>query len=73
MFATGQVLSDEIYVLSPRPGRIKARIEVPLPRPRQRDCFASPLFIDLKARCLDLLFDNAATTQPVHENYLNKK
>jgi ABC-type nitrate/sulfonate/bicarbonate transport system ATPase subunit len=55
-------LSDEIYVLSPRPGRIKARIEVPLPRPRQRDCFASPLFIDLKARCLDLLFDNAATT-----------
>jgi ABC-type nitrate/sulfonate/bicarbonate transport system ATPase subunit len=49
-------------VLSPRPGRIKARIAVDLPRPRQRDCFASPVFIDLKARCLDLLFDNAATT-----------
>jgi NitT/TauT family transport system ATP-binding protein len=55
-------LSDEIYVLSQRPGRIKARIAVDLPRPRQRDCFASPLFIELKARCLDLLFDNAATT-----------
>jgi ABC-type nitrate/sulfonate/bicarbonate transport system ATPase subunit len=55
-------LSDEIYVLSARPGRIKARIEVELPRPRQRDCFASPLFIELKARCLDLLFDSAATT-----------
>ncbi len=55
-------LSDEIYVVSARPGRIKARIAVDLPRPRQRDCFASPVFIDLKARCLDLLFDNAATT-----------
>jgi ABC-type nitrate/sulfonate/bicarbonate transport system ATPase subunit len=50
-------LSDEIYVLSARPGRIKAKIEVPLPRPRTRDVFASPVFIDLKRHCLDLLFD----------------
>jgi ABC-type nitrate/sulfonate/bicarbonate transport system ATPase subunit len=54
-------LSDEIYVLSARPGRIKAKIEVPLPRPRTRDVFASPVFIDLKRHCLELLFDASST------------
>jgi ABC-type nitrate/sulfonate/bicarbonate transport system ATPase subunit len=50
-------LSDEIFVLSARPGRIKAQIDVPLPRPRTRDVFASPVFLELKSHCLDLLFD----------------
>jgi ABC-type nitrate/sulfonate/bicarbonate transport system ATPase subunit len=51
-------LSDEIFVLSARPGRIKAQIDVPLPRPRTRDVFASPVFLDLKHHCLELLFDS---------------
>jgi ABC-type nitrate/sulfonate/bicarbonate transport system ATPase subunit len=50
-------LSDEIYILSARPGRIKEKVEVPLERPRSRDIFASPIFVDLKSRCLGLLFD----------------
>jgi len=49
-------LSDEICVLSPRPGRIADRFEVPLPRPRDRDVVTSPDFVNLKQRCLDLLF-----------------
>ncbi len=31
-------LADRIVVLSPRPGRIKREIKVPLSRPRDRDC-----------------------------------
>jgi ABC-type nitrate/sulfonate/bicarbonate transport system ATPase subunit len=53
-------LSDEIFVLSARPGRIKAQIEVPLPRPRTRDVYASPVFLELKSRCMELLFDSAS-------------
>jgi ABC-type nitrate/sulfonate/bicarbonate transport system ATPase subunit len=49
-------LSDEICVLSPRPGRIADRFPVDLPRPRHRDVVTSPAFIALKQRCLDLLF-----------------
>lgn len=49
-------LSDEICVLSPRPGRIAERFDVPLPRPRDRDIVTSPDFVRLKQRCLGLLF-----------------
>jgi ABC-type nitrate/sulfonate/bicarbonate transport system ATPase subunit len=50
-------LSDEIVVLSPRPGRIREIIPVDLPRPRARDVVTDPRFAALKARCLDLLFE----------------
>jgi ABC-type nitrate/sulfonate/bicarbonate transport system ATPase subunit len=49
-------LSDEICVLSPRPGRIADRFPVALPRPRGRDLITSGEFVRLKQRCLDLLF-----------------
>ncbi len=49
-------LSDEICVLSPRPGRIADRFEVDLPRPRGRGVVTAPEFIRAKERCLDLLF-----------------
>jgi ABC-type nitrate/sulfonate/bicarbonate transport system ATPase subunit len=48
-------LSDEIHVFSARPGRIKARIEVPLARPRTQDDVTSPAFTSLKRTLLDLL------------------
>jgi NitT/TauT family transport system ATP-binding protein len=40
-------LSDRIYVMTARPGRIKAEIKVPLPRPRSADMTDTPEFISL--------------------------
>ncbi|MBO8137437.1 MAG: ABC transporter ATP-binding protein [Desulfotomaculum sp.] len=45
-------LSDKIYVLSQRPGRIKLEINVPLPRPRKPDIITSSLFVKTKEKVL---------------------
>jgi ABC-type nitrate/sulfonate/bicarbonate transport system ATPase subunit len=58
-------LSDEICVLSPRPGRIADRFAVDLPRPRDRDVVTSPEFVHAKQRCLDLLFATEQGSDPV--------
>lgn len=50
-------LSDEIVVLSPRPGRVRDRFDVPLARPRGREVLTSPGFAALKARCLGLILE----------------
>jgi ABC-type nitrate/sulfonate/bicarbonate transport system ATPase subunit len=52
-------LSDEIYVFSARPGRIKAHIKIPLSRPRDQDIVTSASFMDLKRELLGLLNDEA--------------
>ena len=48
-------LSDEIFVLSSRPGRVRERVYVDLARPRARSVITSPQFADLKAQCLRIL------------------
>ncbi|CAB3646398.1 ABC transporter ATP-binding protein [Trinickia soli] len=48
------ILSDRIIVLTRRPGRVKANIEVDLPRPRNE---ADPRFIELKMHLRDLIHD----------------
>lgn len=47
-------LSDRIIVMTRRPGRVKADLQVALPRPRRED---DPAFIALKARIRDLIHD----------------
>jgi ABC-type nitrate/sulfonate/bicarbonate transport system ATPase subunit len=49
------LLSDLVYVMSDRPGRIIARIEVPLARPRRSSDVTLPGFATLKARVLAAL------------------
>lgn len=48
-------LSDRIYVMTARPGRIKAEITVPLPRPRTAEMTRSREFIDLVHRIKGLI------------------
>ena len=42
------LLSDRVYVLTPRPGAVKAVVEVGLPRPRYYGMITEPRFNDLK-------------------------
>ena len=49
------LLSDEILVLSHRPGRLKKRVAVPLPRPREPDMLALPEAMEIKRELLHLL------------------
>jgi NitT/TauT family transport system ATP-binding protein len=46
------VLADRVVVLTARPARVKAFLDVELPRPRD---VTSPEFIALKAELIDLL------------------
>jgi ABC-type nitrate/sulfonate/bicarbonate transport system ATPase subunit len=48
-------LSDQVVVMTPRPGRIKAVIDIPIVRPREPAILHDATFIELKQRCLELL------------------
>ena len=48
-------LSDEVHVMGTRPGRVVETLAVDLPRPRLRSCTATPEFMAIKERCLELL------------------
>lgn len=50
------LLSDRIYVLSPRPARIARLIEVPLPRPRSSNATMRSQAAAIENTILDLLF-----------------
>jgi ABC-type nitrate/sulfonate/bicarbonate transport system ATPase subunit len=45
-------LSDRVYVLTPRPGRVDAVVEVGLPRPRPPEITADERFVALEQRIL---------------------
>jgi ABC-type nitrate/sulfonate/bicarbonate transport system ATPase subunit len=53
------LLADRVYVMSPGPGAIAAKVEIALPRPRGEEIVTSPEFVALKASLLHEL--SAAT------------
>jgi ABC-type nitrate/sulfonate/bicarbonate transport system ATPase subunit len=48
-------LSDTVYILSGRPGRILAQVTVPALRPRSADFSLSPVFAEVKRKILTVL------------------
>jgi NitT/TauT family transport system ATP-binding protein len=50
-------LGDTVYVMTPRPGRIREVIEIDLPRPRSLEDTATEDFGALKRRILSLIFE----------------
>lgn len=48
-------LSDKVYVMTARPGRIKAEIPVPLPRPRTAEMTSSPAFVAIQQQLKALI------------------
>jgi NitT/TauT family transport system ATP-binding protein len=48
-------LSDRVYVMTARPGRIKAELTVNLPRPRLPEITADPHFLELRHRLMTLI------------------
>ena len=56
------LLADTLYVMSARPGRIKARIPVELPRPRSLDMLASAEFNPLRKQIMHLIREEHVAT-----------
>src|SRR5262249_643616 len=46
-------LSQPVYIITARPGRIKQTLDVDLPHPRSLDVITSPAFTDMKRAVLD--------------------
>jgi ABC-type nitrate/sulfonate/bicarbonate transport system ATPase subunit len=53
------LLGDHVYVMTARPGSIKERIHVDIPRPRSVEITTSAPFIALKRRIMALIHDEA--------------
>jgi ABC-type nitrate/sulfonate/bicarbonate transport system ATPase subunit len=52
-------LADRVFILSARPGRVKARLDVPLPRPRPPECRTLPAFHEAVDRTFGLVREEA--------------
>ncbi len=53
-------LADKLFIMTYQPGRIKAEIEVDLPRPREFHMLASSRFMEIRNQALDLLYEEAS-------------
>jgi ABC-type nitrate/sulfonate/bicarbonate transport system ATPase subunit len=53
------LLGDHVYVMTARPGAIKEKIDIDIPRPRTVEATTSPPFIALKRRIMALIHDEA--------------
>ncbi len=52
-------LSDRVYVMTARPGMIKAEIPIPLPRPRTPDMASSPEYLQIKQQLRELITEES--------------
>lgn len=52
-------LADRVYIMTARPGRIKAVIDVPLARPRAFAMLSIPAFYQMREAALDLIHEEA--------------
>ena len=55
-------LSDRIIVMSPRPGRVRAQLQVDLPQPRTMEIKLDPEFLRLKREIFGLLHESRSET-----------
>ena len=53
------MLGDRVMLMTPRPGKVKEMIEIPLKRPRSRDIEKSPAFVEIK----EYLWENLRAMQ----------
>ena len=51
------LLGDDVYIMSARPGQIKERIEIDIPRPRSAELVTTEKFITIKKRIRHLIHD----------------
>jgi NitT/TauT family transport system ATP-binding protein len=49
-------MSDRVYVMSARPGRISSIVDIPLERPRRLEMMRTPVFFECVNRVRDGLF-----------------
>ena len=52
-------LSDRVFIMTARPGKIKAEIDIPLERPRSYEIKATESFLNLKKNALGLIREEA--------------
>jgi NitT/TauT family transport system ATP-binding protein len=61
-------LGDNVFVMTPRPGRIREMISIDIPRPRGLEAMDTPRFAELKRKIFSLIFEHeeeALTRAPV--------
>ena len=61
-------LSDRVFVMTARPGKIKAEIPIPPERPRSDEVKDTEAFLDLKKQALTLIREEAIKATGIEKN-----
>jgi NitT/TauT family transport system ATP-binding protein len=66
-------LSDRVYVMTARPGRIKAVVDVPLARPRRPEIVTTQHFLSIRAHLRELIRDESLRAFGSEAPYAERK